>query len=190
MFPRRLVVLAAALALASTLSSCGGDDDNAMPEMADNMNEMADMADMNMGDQTLTRADQIEGAELVAGDFVLLDTRPQGFDDTAGTAWLARHPGGTTVTVELAGLLPNTDYISHVHADTCANNGGDHYQFDVGGSEFPPNEIHLAFTSDTEGNGFMTAENDRIAGPDAVAFVVHPRELIDNYIVCADFAAQ
>jgi len=51
----------------------------------------------------------------------------------------------------------------------------------------PPNEIHLAFTSDDGGNGFMTAENHQIAGLDAVAFVVHPADLIDNKLACVDF---
>ena len=142
---------------------------------------------MNMGDVSATRADKVDGAALATGEFMLLDTRPQGFDDLAGTAWIARHAGGTTVTLEVTGLIPDADYISHVHADVCANNGGDHYQFEVGGSEMPPNEIHLAFTSDADGNGFMTAENHQIAGLDAVAFVIHPAELIDNKLACVDF---
>ncbi len=142
---------------------------------------------MNMGDPTATRADEVAGAELALGPFTLLDTRPQGFDDTTGTAWIARHDGGTTVTIELSGLLSDSEYISHVHNGPCAENGGDHYQFEVGGSELPPNEIHLAFTSDAEGVGFMTAENDQIAGPEAVALVVHPQELIDNKVACVDF---
>lgn len=49
----------------------------------------------------------------------------------------------------------------------------------------PPNEIHLAFTSTPEGTGFMTAENDRTAGPQARSVVVHPREFTDNRIACA-----
>ncbi len=161
-------------------------DDSAMAEdgaMSDAMDDDA----MNMGDPTATRADEVVGAELALGSFRLLDTRPQGFDDTAGTAWIARHGGGTTVTIELSGLLPDTQYISHLHNDSCAQNGGDHYQFEVGGSELPPNEVHLAFTSDADGTGFMTAENDQVAGPDAVAIVVHPLELIDNKIACVDF---
>ncbi len=109
-------------------------------------------------------------------------------DVPAGTAVIARSPQGTTITTELTGLLPNVDYISHAHAKACTDdNAGPHYQFEVGGSEFPPNEIHLAFTSDNDGNGFMTAENAQIAGTDAVAFVVHPTEFIDNKVACVDF---
>ena len=136
-------------------------DDEAMDAMGDDA--MADMdhstMDMNMGDANATAADDVEGAALARGEYVLLDTRLAGYDDVQGTAVIARHAGGTTVTTELTGLLPNVDYISHVHAEPCADDGGPHYQFEVGGSEFPPNEIHLAFTSDNDGNGFMTAEN-------------------------------
>jgi hypothetical protein len=79
------------------------------------------------------------------------------------------------------------EYISHVHAEPCSNNGGPHYQFEVGGSEVPPNEIHLLFTADEDGNGFMTAENAQTTDERAVAIVVHPVDLIDNKIACADF---
>jgi hypothetical protein len=184
MISRWSTVGAAALVL-GLAAACGGGSE----ARSDDMGSM-EMGAMNMGDPTATVASEIEGAELASGEFTLLDTRPQGFDDTTGVAWIARHAGGTTVTVELAGLQPDTDYVSHVHADTCANSGGDHYQFELGGSELPPNEIHLAFTSDAAGNGFMTAENDQVAGPEAVAFVVHPSDLIDNKIACVDFVAR
>ena len=186
---------AALVSFALLAAACGSDeaapDDAAMSDMEMDSAEMDGMEmdgmAMNMGDASATRADDIEGAALATGDLVLLDSRPEGFDDVTGTAWIARHSEGTTVTVEIAGLMPDADYISHLHADVCANDGGDHYQFEVGGSEMPPNEIHLAFTADADGNGFMTAENDQIAGLDAVAFVVHPVELIDNKIGCVDF---
>ncbi|MEL6891779.1 MAG: superoxide dismutase family protein [Actinomycetota bacterium] len=145
------------------------------------------MMDMNMGDVNATPADEVDGAALARGEFALLDTRPAGYDDLAGTAVIARHAGGTTVTTEMSGLLPNVDYISHVHEAPCADSGGDHFQFVDGPIEVPPNEIHLAFTSDNDGNGFMTAENDAVAGLDAVAFVIHPSEFIDNKIACVDF---
>lgn len=193
---------AVALSLALVASACGSDDEDstdttaaasvttAMDGMEDDADDGMEEMAMNMGDPSATRADEVDGASLATGIFELLDTRPQGYDDSTGTAWIARHAAGTTVTLEVSGLLPDTDYISHVHADACANNGGDHYQFEVGGSVTPPNEIHLAFTSDADGNGFMTAENDQTAGPEAVAFVVHPVDLIDNKILCADFVEQ
>ena len=175
--------------IAETADADAGDD--AMADADEGDDAMADMdhstMDMNMGDANATAADDVEGAALARGEYVLLDTRPAGYDDVQGTAVIARHAGGTTVTTELTGLLPNADYISHVHAEPCADDGGPHYQFEVGGSEFPPNEIHLAFTSDDDGNGFMTAENAQIAGLDATAFVVHPAEFVDNKVACVDF---
>lgn len=207
MKPRRFRAAMFGVALAVVAASCGtptdasqendtmanGEMDDGMSDDTDHdMDDMEDMdmSAMNMGDPAATRADAVDGAALASGDLILLETRPAGYDDTAGSAWIARHGAGTTVTVELSGLLPDTAYISHLHADVCANSGGDHYQFEVGGSEMPPNEIHLAFTSDADGNGFMTAESDRIAGLEAVAFVVHPVELIENKIGCVDFVEE
>ena len=184
---RRLAVPAL---LALGLAACGSDTDSSSADMADMDMDMdtADMADMDMGDTDATPADDVAGASLARGEFVLMDTRPAGYDAVAGTAVIARHTAGTTVTTELTGLEPNVDYISHVHAQACADgNAGDHYQFEIGGATTPPNEIHLAFTSDNDGNGFMTAENAQIAGVEAVAFVVHPAEFMDNKVACVDF---
>jgi predicted small lipoprotein YifL len=203
----RALALAATLAL--TAAACGSDDPAADPaadaeqpadtgptdtmgtdDMGTDDMDMDDMdtGEMNMGDPDATPADDVAGGALARGEYELMETRPQGYDDLAGTAVIARHPGGTTVTTEITGLLPNVEYISHLHAQACDDdNAGPHYQFEVGGATTPPNEIHLAFTSDNDGNGFMTAENDSIAGLEAVAFVVHPTEFIDNKIACVDF---
>ncbi len=171
------------LVLALVLAACGGSEDAADTTV---MGDEMDMA-MNMGDPDATPASEVAGGELVSGSFTLLDTRPSGYDDVTGTAEMARHDGGTTVTIEVSGLEPGTEYISHVHAEPCSNNGGPHYQFEVGGSEVPPNEIHLLFTADEEGNGYMTAENEQTVDGRAVAVVVHPVDLVDNKIACADF---
>lgn len=175
---------AALIAAVLLVSACGGSDGaDVEPEMT----AMSQMA-MNMGDPDATRADEIDGGTLVAGSFELLDTRPQGYDEVTGTAWLSRHEEGTTVTVEVSGLEPGAQYISHVHAEPCGtDNGGPHYQFEVGGEVMPPNEIHLRFTADEDGHGFMTAENDRTVDERAMAVVIHPVELTDNKIACADF---
>jgi hypothetical protein len=191
---RRVAVIPALLALG--LAACGsdaadstGDETTASTEapMSTDMDDMGDM-DMNMGDAEATPADEVVDAALARGAYTLMDSRPAGYDNVAGTAVIARSPRGTTITTELTGLLPNVDYISHAHAKPCTvDNAGPHYQFEVGGSESPPNEIHLAFTSDNDGNGFMTVENPQIAGTDAVAFVVHPTEFIDNKVAWVDF---
>lgn len=187
--------------LALGLAACGSDTDSssavdepvttdapASTDMADMDMDDTDDMDMNMGDADATPADDVAGASLARGEFILMDTRPAGYDDVAGTAVIARHAAGTTVTTELTGLEPYVEYISHVHAQACTDgNAGAHYQFEIGGGSTPPNEMHLAFKSDNEGNGFMTAENAQIAGVDAVSFVVHPAEFIDNKVACVDF---
>ncbi|MEZ5381100.1 MAG: hypothetical protein R2754_04800 [Microthrixaceae bacterium] len=143
-----------------------------------------DAMSVNMGDASATPAAEA-GGELVSGTFELLDTRPPGLDDVSGSADLARTDAGTTVTVQLEGLRPGDPYIAHVHFGACSEALG-HYQFEVGGEQQPPNEVHLAFEADAEGSGFMSAENDRTVGDDAQSVVVHPKDLMDNKIACAD----
>lgn len=139
---------------------------------------------MNMGDPSAIPAEEVVGADLTGGAFVLLDSRPAGYERTSGTAFLARHDGGSTVTIRLADLVGGVDYIAHLHAGTCAESGGDHFKFDPAGSDFPPNEIHLAFTAAADDTGFMTVENDR-AAVGARSVVVHPRDALDDKIACA-----
>jgi hypothetical protein len=189
---RILSALLLASALALLASACADDgQDAATTTTVHDMEAMddADMADMNMGDPTATPATEIDGAEIRTADFVLLDTRPEGYDDVVGEAAIARYDAGTTVTVEVSSLMPGESYIAHLHDDVCSENGGAHYKFDPEGSDVPPNEIHLAFVADENGFGFMTAENAQVAGPEGVAVVVHPVDLIDNKIACAEFDA-
>ncbi len=185
----RLRIGALLLSLAMVLAACGDSEETSDTTAMNDGMAMEDgmEMEMNMGDVDATPASEVPGGDLVSGTFMLLDTRPSGYDDMTGTAEMARHDGGTTVTIEVSGLQPGVEYISHVHAEPCSNNGGPHYQFEVGGSELPPNEIHLLFTADEDGNGFMTAENDQTVDERAVAIVVHPVDLIDNKIACADF---
>ena len=189
---RRFLVLALMLNLA--LVACGSDDSAQDPEPSTTTMGMDNMADsdgmeINMGDASATPASEVAGAEVVSGRFSLLDTRPEGYGAVVGTAALARHDGGTTVTIQLQGLKPGVVFISHVHEGTCAEYGGDHFRFDPDGPDVPPNEIHLAFASTEGGNGFMTAENDRTVDHRAVSVVVHPRDLLDNKIACAEFGS-
>ncbi len=138
-----------------------------------------------MGDPDATPATEIEGAELISVTFGLLDSRPDGFDGTTGTADVARHDNGTTVTLELDGLDPGRQFIAHVHEGSCDDNGGPHYKFDPDGPDTPPNEIHLLFSSDGDGNGFMTVENLKVVDDDAQSIVVHATDDMAAYIACA-----
>lgn len=177
-----------ALALALALAACGGGEVGVTMAMTeDSMAMTDDMGGMNMGDPDAMPATEIPGADVVSGSFSRLDTAPSGHEAVKGTAWLARHDGGTTVTITVQGLVPGTSYMSHVHEDSCAEAGGDHYRFDPEGSELPPNEIHVAFTADDAGGATMTAENEMVADDDARSVVVHPADLVDNKVACADF---
>ncbi len=183
----------ALLALAVMAAACGGaasaSDETTSSSTADPATTMEPgMGSMNMGDPTATPAQEIAGAELVTGDFMPLASAPDGFDELAGSAAMARHSAGTTVTIEFANLVPEVDFVAHVHAGTCFDSGGPHYQFDENGSGMPPNEIHLRFASTSDGAGSMTAENDQIAGPEATSVVVH--EMTDDApkIACADLS--
>lgn len=171
-----------ALGCVLALAACGSQEAAAPP--ADSGMDME--AAMDMGDATLPRADEIAGADLVSGRFIVLESAPVGYDGTRGTAWLARHAAGTTVTVELSGLLPNSPHIAHVHSGSCAEAGGPHYQFDPDGGTMPPNEIHLLFTSDANGGGLMTAESVQVAGAEARSVVVHPTNAMDAKVSCAE----
>lgn len=139
------------------------------------------------GDPDATPAADVEGAELMSASFELLNTRPDGYDDLTGTADLARHDDGTTVTITFEGLVPDTDFIAHLHEGACADLGGPHFKFDPNGSDMPPNEIHLAFSSDVDGVGMMTAENHGIVGDNAKSVVVHPVLELDSKLACAEF---
>lgn len=202
--PRFAVVArAAALGVASivTLAACGDNNETAADEHdhadhdhsdhdhdhSDHDHEMvSEIQGMgSMGDPSATPASGVAGADLTSVNFNLLDSRPEGFENTSGIADVARHEGGTTVTLTLDGLDPGRQFIAHVHAGSCDENGGPHYKFDPDGSDSPPNEIHLMFKSADDGSGFMTAENPNIVGDDAASIVVHASDDMAAYIACA-----
>ncbi|MEV6586531.1 superoxide dismutase family protein [Streptomyces acidicola] len=196
------VSLAAVLLGSFALTACGGDTSDSGagdPKASSEKNSEKDsgkddemamdgMEGMDMGDPDAMPANEIKGADLKEGTFVVLDTAPPDSDAVKGTAWLAQHDDGTTVTVMLSGLEPGTDYMSHLHAQQCAkDNGGDHFQFKKGGPTTPPNEVHLAFTAGDDGKAMMTVNNDAKVGDGARAIVVHPAKAMDNKLACADF---
>ena len=181
----------AALAMTAALAGCGGDSsDEAGSGDGDSMSDV-DMGDMDMGamnDPDATPADEIDG-EVAEGAFAVLDTAPPGSEGVSGTAWLGQNNAGTTVTIRLEGLEPDTEYLSHLHAQPCADDeGGPHFAFDPAGEEMPPNEVHLAFTSSADGTGKATVTNDRRVEDQAPAVVVHPAAAMDNRLACADFS--
>ena len=180
---RRVTTTLAALSLILATAACG-DDESPDAGVGDEM----DMSTMVMNDPDAEPADEVDG-DAVTGEFAVLDTAPPGSEGTAGQAWLAQNDDGTTVTIRLSGLAPDTEYLSHLHAQTCADdNGGPHFKFDLEGSDVPPNEVHLGFTSDADGNGEATITNAEQVVDGAPAIVVHPADAMDNRLACADFS--
>ncbi len=181
----RALIVTTALTLVA--AACGGTGGAATPETT--MTTHAHMADHNMGDLAATPAAEVPDADLTSGRFFVLDAIGTG-GAVSGHATMARHDRGTTVTIELEGLEPDTDFISHVHVAGCAEAGGAHYKFDPEGDHHPPNEIHLAFTSDGSGHGFMTAENHQVATAEAASVVIHRAGPDSPKLACADLVPQ
>ena len=137
-----------------------------------------------VGDVNATPADVVEGADFTEAPFVLMETASVDYNSTTGTAQMAVHDHGTTVTLRLSNLLPNTDYISHVHDEPCSTGGGTYYRFDPDAGELPPNAIHINFTSNDHGTGFMTAENAKQVDESAHSVIVHTTAEVS--LLCAD----
>lgn len=126
--------------------------------------------------------------DVRTGEFQLLDTRPEeGYENVTGTAVIERPDQGTTVRFDLQGLPPGGHYMSHVHEGSCAEYGGDHHRHDPAAGSKPPNEIHLHFNADAEGNAQPVVENPQVATEQAISVVLHPMEAMDRKIACAEF---
>lgn len=193
---RGIAAASAALLIGAVAAGCGGEDSDTDDSQSDasehddhDHHGDDDHAEHDMGDPSLTPAYDIADAELREGELQLVDVPlPDGYDDAGGTVWVAQHDGGTTVTVEATGLVPDTEYMSHLHVSPCDDDwGGPHFQFDTDGDVMPPNEIHLALTSDSDGEAMSTVENDRQVEDGANSLVIHPEEEMSHRIVCGDF---
>ena len=172
------------LALVIGLSACGT---NAAEETTPTTMVQAEPMgmEMDMGDPAATPADAIDNARLSTGEFVALPTAPAG-STPRGEAGLARHEAGTTVTLRLHDLPPDTAFIAHVHEGPCYEAGGPHYKHDPTGGDLPPNEIHLALTSDPGGIAMMTVDNPQAADDRARSVVVHIAGDDTPKLACAD----
>jgi hypothetical protein len=124
-------------------------------------------------DDSTTEAGGGESA-TVSGEFVTLAEEPAGDFQVMGVAELERSNGGTVVSLDVSGLQPETAYIAHLHTAGCdqADPGGPHFQFQPGGSEEPPNEIHLRFTSNANGEAKAQAQSKHEVPPGEAGSVV------------------
>lgn len=119
------------------------------------------LAACGSSDESTTASD--DGGAAVGGAFAPVADAPADYSKVTGEADLERVDGGTRVSIAVSGLEPNTSYVAHLHTGGCdqADPGGPHFQFEEGGSEEPPNEIHLEFTSDGKGEGEATTTSKR-----------------------------
>lgn len=148
---RKLVVALLVLVAAGALAACGSGDSST----------------------TETRGEE---STPVTGQFAPVAGAPARDLEVDGEVELTRSNGGTTVSISVTGLKPKTDYIAHLHTGGCdqADPGGPHFQFKQGGSEEPPNEIHLEFTSNAAGEGEAEASSEReVPVGEAGAVVIH-----------------
>jgi hypothetical protein len=138
---KKLFMAVLVLVAASALAACGGGG----------------------GETTATTREKAQEEKTVSGELAPLADAPAGYSKVKGEAKLERADGGTVVSLVVSGLEPKTAYIAHLHTGGCeqADPGGPHFQFEPGGSEEPPNEIHLEFTSDAAGAGEATATSKR-----------------------------
>jgi hypothetical protein len=178
----RVSISASLAALTLIAAGCGGAATAGSSPSGPPAETMPSMAPMMMGNPDATPAQEVAGATIEIGTFAPF-TDAVG-DGTAGEVALARHDGGTTLTVSLRSLPPASDFIGHVHTGACADGGGAHYRHDPSGSDLPPNEIHIAFSSDSDGTGFMTVENATEATHAAASVVIHA--VAGDTFVCAD----
>ncbi len=118
-----------------------------------------------------------ETVEIVSGDLSSVAGAPAGYSGVSGEADIERpEKGGTVVSLSVSGLKPKTEYMAHLHTGGCdqADPGGPHFQFEKGGSEEPPNEIHLEFTSDASGEAEAEATSKSEVPPgEAGSVVIH-----------------
>lgn len=148
---RKLVTVLLVLVAAAVLAACGSSD------------------------SSTTETSGEENAP-VSGQFAPVSDAPSGYSKVDGEAELTRSNGGTTVSLSVTGLEPKTAYIAHLHTGGCdqAEPGGPHFQFKKGGSEEPPNEIHLELTSNAAGEGEAEASSKReVPVGEAGSVVIH-----------------
>ena len=124
-------------------------------------------------------SDHGESTEAVGGQFERLPGAPSEYKAVAGEATLERADGGTTVSLDVTGLEPRTEYVAHLHSGGCgqADPGGPHFKFNPKGSDEPPNEIHLEFSSKADGAGTASASSNReVPAGEAGSIVLHEAE--------------
>jgi hypothetical protein len=117
--------------------------------------------------------------------------------DATGSAVATVDEDGTSVELVVSGLEPDTEYTSHVHDASCADEfGGGHWLADPAGEDAEPNIIQLSLTTDADGAGSVTVDSEQIIDDRALSLVVHAgnheehaEHVENNRILCGDLSA-
>jgi len=106
----------------------------------------------------------------------------------SGQALLVRSADETRVSVQVLGLLEETEYPVHVHNMPCEFLAGTHYKIDTSVEEaVEDNEVWPMFETDENGIGFAEVVVDHPLRGDAMSVVVHdPNETDAPKMACAD----
>jgi Cu/Zn superoxide dismutase len=98
-----------------------------------------------------------------------------GFTSIAGRAQMVRTlEDKTVVDVQIRGLTPGLAYTAHVHAASCAFQGGGHYKIDPAVLDaLPENELYIEMTATADGIGATQVTYDHLTRGEALAIVIH-----------------
>lgn len=98
-----------------------------------------------------------------------------GFTGIGGRAQMVRWLDNTTsVDVQIRGLTPGLAYTAHVHAASCAYQGGGHYKIDPAVLDaLPENELYIETTASADGIGVANVSYDHLTRGEALAIVIH-----------------
>lgn len=108
---------------------------------------------------------------ILAGSFAPLT----GYTGIGGRAQMVRWlDGSTTVDAQIRGLTPGLEYTAHVHAASCAFQGGGHYKMDPAQIDtIETNELWLKAAADADGLWAAEVSFEHLTRGEALSLVIH-----------------
>ena len=98
--------------------------------------------------------------------------------------------GDTSLDAQIRGLTPGLTYMAHLHAASCAFQGGGHYKIDPAVIDtVETNELWLEMTADADGVGWSEVSYAHVTRGEALSIVIHdPADA--SKMACADLLAD
>lgn len=108
---------------------------------------------------------------ILAGSFSPL----AGYSGIGGRAQMVRWLDDTTsIDAQIYGLTPGLAYTAHLHASSCAYQGGGHYKMDPAVIDtIEANELWLAGTTSAEGLWMSEVSYEHVTRGEALSIVIH-----------------